>query len=60
MHVRITNTGFSVELSPGEAQALIEQLGEVPAKGRPKVRQLHHDLEHALTWQARGAVGHGR
>ena len=57
MHVRITSSGVSVELSPGEALALMEQIGDMPARDRPKVRQLHQQIEMALAMRARGAKG---
>lgn len=58
MHVLITKKGVTVELTASETQYLIEELGELPSKGRPKVLQLHRELDHALTWRERGAVGH--
>lgn len=56
MNVRITDRGVSIDLSCGEAVALVEQLGDMPAKNHPKVRQLHSEVETALKWRDRGAA----
>lgn len=40
--------GVSIRLSAEAAAALQEQLGDMPSKGRPAVRQLHRDIEAAL------------
>jgi hypothetical protein len=55
MRARITETGLSIDLSPREASALENQLGEIPARGRPEVRDLHRELEAALALRLRGA-----
>ncbi len=48
MMVRVIEKGISVELSCAEARFLLEEIAEVPARGRPKIKQLYEELERTL------------
>lgn len=60
MLVRITDKGITIDMSGAEARVLADQIGDMPARGREKVMQLHQAIENALIWYGKGAGGHGR
>lgn len=44
MRTKITDEGFSISLTFGEAIELRNQLADLPAKRKPKLRQLDNEL----------------
>jgi len=48
MQITCAARGIAVEITGAEALVLLEELGDLPGKSRPKVRQLHRELERSL------------
>jgi hypothetical protein len=48
MQIACAKDGIAVEITGAEARVLLDELGDVPGKARPKVRQLYRELERAI------------
>jgi predicted NAD/FAD-binding protein len=48
MRITCAQNGIAIEVTGAEARVLLEEIGDVSGKARPKVRQLYRELEQTL------------
>jgi len=56
--VLISEQGLTIHLSGAESRVLVEELGDMPGRGKIKVRQLHDQLSDMLRYAGTKSIGH--